>query len=949
MSAYLKIGQNSSQTITIDLNGHTLQRTGLASASANGHVIEVFGAGNLTLENGTLTGGWANNGGGICNYGQVTLNNVTITNCKAVNGGGIINNSGKTLTINGGSIINCRSDAGGGALVNHGTATIDGCNLSNNTATTRGGAIWSDDDLYVYNSTFSGNNALANGGNYQNEGDGGAIHIEGGNANLFSVAITNNTSKDAGAIYVTTGANLYIYGNDETNTTISGNTSSEHGGGGIVNNGYLSLNGDISITSNTCHTNGGGIWDNGTLYIVGNVQVKDNMVDDLFLKSGKVIDVSYPITSGANSIGVPMEDLRGVFTSGYGASMDGQSYTNPFFANGINTINEANGECRIDIGYYECSWDNVNKQVVRTISTVPANQPIANVCTSVDPEHGGGLNGNAYWFVVNGSIDLQGSESAVTCSGNDVHLILCDHSSFKTDGLYVNEGTTLHIYSQSYGDKMGELSSENSTEDKPGIGGESDHMGVLIIHGGDITARGGRFAAGIGGCKNRTGHNITIYGGKIDAKGGSRGAGIGGGWGGSAQGIAIYGGDITAKGGSWAAGIGGGYYYYGGGDCTGLVIYGGTITAKGGGGAAGIGGGQWGSSTVGTPDPSHVSITIHGGTITATGGESEKESKKLIPGGAGIGGGAGAGITSITINGGTITATAEHHGAGIGSGGVANQEGTITINGGIIHATGGSQYLGIYYGGAGIGAGCNKYLENTGDGNDVIINGGVIYAQGGLGDEGNGVAIGHGGGSTTNGPLSLPDNYSVKAGSSSSTATLQTASNREAGCRQLYAQIEPCIHDGATFTDNGNGVDFSNCSHCLTGSGTEPYTFQTAGNWNVNTNWFGSIMPGEGKDVTVKAAATIPNNCIANVGNVDLQEDGSLTITDSGQLKHSNAGVVATVEKNITAYNGNGGYYLLTNPVANEQDPSTLGMLDNDNDLYWFDQSQELEWRNYEQ
>ena len=257
--------------------------------------------------------------------------------------------------------------------------------------------------------------------------------------------------------------------------------------------------------------------------------------------------------------------------------------------------------------------------------------------------------------------------------------------------------------------------------------------------------------------------------------------------------------------------------------------------------------------------------------------------------------------------------------------------------------------MGIYYGGAGIGAGCNKYLENTGDGNDVIINGGVIYAQGGLGDEGNGVAIGHGGGSTTNGPLSLPDNYSVKAGSSSSTATLQTASNREAGCRQLYAQIEPCIHDGATFTDNGNGVDFSNCSHCLTGSGTEPYTFQTAGNWNVNTNWFGSIMPGEGKDVTVKAAATIPNNCIANVGNVDLQEDGSLTITDSGQLKHSNAGVVATVEKNITAYNGNGGYYLLTNPVANEQDPSTLGMLDNDNDLYWFDQSQELEWRNYEQ
>lgn len=46
LSAYLKIGQNSvSQTVTIDMNGRTLRRTGLTKADANGHVIEVFGAG----------------------------------------------------------------------------------------------------------------------------------------------------------------------------------------------------------------------------------------------------------------------------------------------------------------------------------------------------------------------------------------------------------------------------------------------------------------------------------------------------------------------------------------------------------------------------------------------------------------------------------------------------------------------------------------------------------------------------------------------------------------------------------------------------------------------------------------------------------------------------------------------------------------------------------------
>jgi hypothetical protein len=111
LSAYLRIGQNNvSQTVTIDLNGHTLQRTGLTKADANGHVIEVFGAGNLTLTSsktgGKLTGGWANNGGGICNYGTLTIeNNVTITGCQANEGGGIKNNTGATLTINGGVTI----------------------------------------------------------------------------------------------------------------------------------------------------------------------------------------------------------------------------------------------------------------------------------------------------------------------------------------------------------------------------------------------------------------------------------------------------------------------------------------------------------------------------------------------------------------------------------------------------------------------------------------------------------------------------------------------------------------------------------------------------------------------------------------------------------------------------------------------------------------------------
>lgn len=50
----------------------------------------------------------------------------------------------------------------------------------------------------------------------------------------------------------------------------------------------------------------------------------------------------------------------------------------------------------------------------------------------------------------------------------------------------------------------------------------------------------------------------------------------------------------------------------------------------------------------------------------------------------------------------------------------------------------------------------------------------------------------------------------------------------------------------------------------------------------------------------------------------------------------------------IAAYSGNGGYYLIASPIG-ESDPAGVeNMLANDFDLYYFDQSQDLEWINYE-
>jgi beta-galactosidase len=147
--------------------------------------------------------------------------------------------------------------------------------------------------------------------------------------------------------------------------------------------------------------------------------------------------------------------------------------------------------------------------------------------------------------------------------------------------------------------------------------------------------------------------------------------------------------------------------------------------------------------------------------------------------------------------------------------------------------------------------------------------------------------------------------------------------------------------DGATTNDTFTFTDYS-----------EENVFITNGNWNKVSNWSGNAVPTAVSNVRIEANATIPANYIARVGEISINDGATLTIADGGQLKHSNAGVVATVQKHINPYNdesGSSGYYLLTNPVTTDLEPATLGMTANNYDLYWFNQSEELEWRNYKQ
>lgn len=129
---------------------------------------------------------------------------------------------------------------------------------------------------------------------------------------------------------------------------------------------------------------------------------------------------------------------------------------------------------------------------------------------------------------------------------------------------------------------------------------------------------------------------------------------------------------------------------------------------------------------------------------------------------------------------------------------------------------------------------------------------------------------------------------------------------------------------------------------------TSDNLFYKDGDWNNPENWAIETLPDGSQKVHIEGQAVIPSNYIAEANEIVI-DNGSITIADGGQLIHNNEGVVATVKKNIAAYSGDGGYYLLTNPVADVQDPETLEMTSGNYDLYWFNQSEELEWKNYKQ
>lgn len=269
------------KTVTLDLNGHTLQRT------EEGYhwyymVIHLLGNATLTVNDGSGT------------------NSGRITGGHAYGGGGIYCEKGSKLTFNGGTIIgnSVRNDPDGGAGWGGGVLVNDGAEA-----------------------TFNGGMVLGNGAPL-----GGGIY-NFGTLTIGNIVISGNTGNDGGAIFNRGTLNI-------TAGSITDNLVNVHGGAGITNYGTINMTGG-SITKNRSAKAGGGIWQGGTMNVQGNPVISDNTSnvhgsEDVYVSNP--ITVTGAFTKGAH-IGVYPCTLNFVMTSGYGTHNAGTPIDQYFFSN----------------------------------------------------------------------------------------------------------------------------------------------------------------------------------------------------------------------------------------------------------------------------------------------------------------------------------------------------------------------------------------------------------------------------------------------------------------------------------------------------------------------------------------------------------------------------------------------------------------------------------------
>lgn len=236
--------------------------------------------GNFTLTSKATDGSISKNtstkdGGGVyINGGKFIQTAGSISsNITYADGGGVCIVNGGTFTMSGGSITQngkedttIRTRNGGGVYLNGGNFVLENGTISNNGASDNGGGVFLTGDNCTYQ--------LQKGDITENSaGHGGGVYLEKGlfklgtTGNVKDGNISNNTAGSGGGVYI--GSSNVSTIADETHDeptegfimyggTITGNSTTDDGGGIYLNGGtFLMNNGEIS--NNSSSTDGGGV------------------------------------------------------------------------------------------------------------------------------------------------------------------------------------------------------------------------------------------------------------------------------------------------------------------------------------------------------------------------------------------------------------------------------------------------------------------------------------------------------------------------------------------------------------------------------------------------------------------------------------------------------------------------------------------------------------------
>ena len=95
-----------------------------------------------------------------------------------------------------------------------------------------------------------------------NSGSGGGI-VNNGSLTLQGGTVTGNKAREGGAVFNAHGAFLTVSGG-----VLTGNSALEENGGAVANRGVMTMTNGV-ISGNTAYLNGGGIWSSGTLNLSG--------------------------------------------------------------------------------------------------------------------------------------------------------------------------------------------------------------------------------------------------------------------------------------------------------------------------------------------------------------------------------------------------------------------------------------------------------------------------------------------------------------------------------------------------------------------------------------------------------------------------------------------------------------------------------------------------------